>query len=155
MADYQIDARRVQEIRIGQQGETVATFRLKGRFVHDMKGEVGRDSYDMKLPAPWRGFRYRLEQDGRELASASRPKVKARIVSFDVEMPGRKLELIAQDQHGLLFLLLEGGEERGRFTQREFGDGDEWSADFQSREESAAFAAFVTWLVQEGRRLQG
>lgn len=153
MADYQIDARRLREIRVGQDGETVATF-LQGRFIQDMKGEVAGDSCAMKLPAPWRGFRYRLEQDGRELANASRPNVKDRIVSFDLEMPGRKLRLVAQDRHGLQYLLLEAGGEYGRFRQRDFGEQDEWSADFHARDASVALAAFVAWLVREGRRLQ-
>ena len=155
MADYQIDARRVREIRVGREGETLATFRRKGRLVQDLEGECGRESYALKLPAPWRGMRYRLEQEGRELASASRPKARDRIVRFEVETPGRKLELVAQDRLGLEYRLLEAGEERARLTQRDFGEHDEWTADLQMREESPALAAFVAWLVQEGRRLQG
>lgn len=154
MAEFQIDSRDVREIRVGRDGRVVAAFRRKGRFVQDLQGDVGSEAYQMKLPAPWRGFRYRLEQDGRELASASRPQWKNHIVRFEVEMPGRKLELVAQDRHGLEYLLLEGEEELARLTQREFGAQDEWTADLAARDESPALAAFVAWLVQEGRRLQ-
>jgi len=153
MADYQIDARRHRELRVGRAGEVVATFR-QGKWIQDMTGEVGNEPARMKLPAPWRGMRYRLELSGRELANASKPEWSNHIVSFDLELPGRRLELKASDRHGLEYVLLEGGEERGRFTQRDFGSEDEWTADFRSSEESAALAAFVAWLVREGRRLQ-
>ena len=153
MVDYQIDARRRREIRVGRAGEVVAAFQ-QGKWIQDMKGQVENEPSKMKLPAPWRGMRYRLEQGGRELASASKPKWSDHIVSFDLEMPGRKLELKATDRHGLEYVLLEGGEEYGRFTQRAFGEHDEWTADFRVGEESAALAAFVTWLVKEGRQLQ-
>jgi hypothetical protein len=153
MVDYQIDARRHREIRVGRAGEVVATFQ-QGKWIQDMKGKVENEPARMKLPAPWRGMRYRLEMGEREIANASKPRWSDRIVSFDLEMPGRKLELKASDRHGLEYVLREGGEERGRFTQRDFGRDDEWSADFRVSEESAALAAFVTWLVREGRRLQ-
>jgi hypothetical protein len=151
MPDYQISARSGREIRVGQDDARVVTFEPKGWFIQDLKGEAGRHSYLMKLPAPWRGFRYRLEQDGRELASSGRPNARKRIVTWDLEMPGRKLELVAQDEHGLLHLLFEGGEERGRYSQRNFSEGDAWTHDFHTREESVGFAAFVAWLVVEGR----
>lgn len=153
MVDYQIDARRTREIRVGRADEVLATFQ-QGKWIQDLKGQVGDEPSKMTLPAPWRGMRYRLEVSGRELANASKPKWSRHIVSFDVEMPGRKLELKALDRHGLEYVLTEGGVERGRFTQREFGENDEWTADFRVNEESAALAAFVTWLVKEGRRMQ-
>ena len=153
MVDYQIDARRRREIRVGRAGDVVAEFQ-QGKWIQDMTGRVENEPSEMKLPAPWRGMRYRVEQSGRELASASKPKWSDHIVSFDLEMPGRKLELKATDRHGLEYVLLEGGEQRGRFTQRDFGRDDEWTADFRVSEESAALAAFVAWLVKEGRKLQ-
>ena len=153
MVDYQIDARQQREIRVGRAGEVVATFQ-QGKWIQDLTGKVGNEPAKLKLPAPWRGMRYRLEQSGRELANASKPKWTDHIVSFDLEIPGRKLELKAADRHGHDYVLLEGGEERGRFTQRDFGSDDEWTADFRVSEESAALAAFVAWLVREGRRLQ-
>ena len=150
MVEYQIAHRSSREIRVGRAEETVATFR-PGRLIADLQGEAGSVSYKMKLPAPWRGFRYRLEQDGRELANAAKPKVRQRIVSFDVEMPGRKLQLVSQGELALEWVLLEGGEERARFTQRSFGEHDKWTADFRSREESVGLAAFVAWLVLQAR----
>jgi hypothetical protein len=138
MADYLIDARRLQarknELKIGHEGE-VSTFHRKGRFIQHLVGTVGQDEYQLKLPAPWSGLRYKLEQDGRELASASRPKYKQRIVTFELELPGRQLTLAAQDRHGLRYVLSEGGTEVGSYDQREFGEQDEWTADLHAPRE--------------------
>jgi len=158
MVDYQIDARRLQarknnELKVGHEGE-VSIFHLQGRFIQNMVGTVGRDAYQMKLPAPWTRFRYKLEQDGRELASAPKPKFKQYIVTIELELPGRQLQLVSQDRHGLRYVLTEGGNEVGSYDQREFGDQDEWTAEFQApRDWSVALTAFVAWLVGEGRRM--
>ncbi|HUE84534.1 MAG TPA: hypothetical protein VMO26_00500 [Vicinamibacterales bacterium] len=152
MADYQISARSTREIRVGQQEETVGTFH-RGRWIQNMAGEIGGEGFKMKLPAPWRGMRYRLEQDGRELANAARPAVKRRMVTYDLEMPGRRLRLASTDADGLVYVLFEGGEELGRYTQRSFGEHDAWTGDFRGREASPALAAFVAWLVLEARPL--
>ena len=155
MPDFQIDARSNRRIRVGRGGEVVATF-APGRFIADQKGEVAGEPCTMKLPAPWRGMRFRLEQGGRELASAKRPKYFRGVVIWELEMPGRRLELVSQEEHGLEFQITEGGDEFGRFRQREFGEQDEWTADLQLREDLPALAAFVAWLVLEARgMLQG
>jgi hypothetical protein len=150
MAEFQIAARSSREIRVGRDEKTVATFR-PGRWIADMKGEVEGAASAMKLPAPWRGMRYRLQQDGRELASAAKPKLQGGLPTYELEMPGRKLELVAQDRNGLVWVLSEGGGECGRYEQREFGEQDEWTADFAWREDVPALAAFVAWLVLEAR----
>ncbi|MCP3985733.1 MAG: hypothetical protein GY723_15210 [bacterium] len=158
MANYQIDARRLDarrnnELRIGHEG-TVASFHRKNRFIHNMEGTVGQDAYQMKLPAPWNGLRYRLKQDELELASASRPKYKQHIVTFELELPGRTLEMVSQDRHGLRYVLTECGGECGSFDQRDFDEQDEWTADFQAPQGwSVALTAFVAWLVGEGRKM--
>ncbi len=150
MADFQISARSSREIKVGRNRKTVARFRA-GRWIGDLKGEVEGAACAMKLPAPWRGMRYRLQQQGRELASASKPKLRGGLAVFDLEMPGRRLELLAQDRSGLVWVLSEAGAECARYAQREFGEQDEWTADFVSREETPALAAFVAWLVLEAR----
>jgi hypothetical protein len=155
MTDYQIDARRIRknELKVGYEGE-VSTFRRKSWFIQNMVGTVGRDAYQMKLPAPWTGNRYKLEQDGRELASASKPKFKQHIVTFELELAGRQLLLVSQDRHGLRYVLSEGGNEVGSYDQRDFDDQSEWTAEFHaSREWSGALTTFVAWLVAEGRRM--
>jgi len=160
MPDYQVDFRNARELRIGEGDEVVAAFH-RGRFIQDMKGEIRGQPSTMRLPAPWRGMRYRLVRGGRELASAATPDFKrapessGHIVSFALEMPGRKLDLVAQDRHGLLYLLSEGGTEIGRLEQREFGEQDTWSADFRTREESPGLAAFIAWLAREVRSKLG
>lgn len=153
MADYQIDSSRYKtrntELRVGHEGEE-AKFHRKGMFVYNMVGTVGSDTYLMKLPAPWTGFRYKLEQDGNLLASASRPKFKESTVCFELELPGRQLAFVSRDRHGLRWVFSEGGTECGSYEQREFGDQKEWSADFHApRDWSVALTAFVAWLVCE------
>jgi hypothetical protein len=154
MADYQIDTSSYQsnnnsELRVGHEGE-VAKFHAKGGFAFSMVGTVGRDSYQMKLPAPWTRFRYKLEQDKRVLATASKPKVRGSTVTFELELPGRKLTFVSEDRHGLRWVLNEGGTECGSYDQREFGDQEEWSADFHApRDWSVPLAAFVAWLKCE------
>jgi len=156
MPDYQVDTRNAREIRIGEGDEVVAAFQ-RGRFIQDMKGEIGGEPSTMRLPAPWRGMRYRLVQGGREIASAATPdferapESRGQVAIFALEMPGRKLELRGQDWRGLLYLLSEGGTEIARLEQRDFGEQDTWSADFRSRVESPALAAFVAWLTREVR----
>lgn len=150
MADYQLDAHIQRKIRVGQDEKVVATFHT-GRWIQDQKGEADGEPTAMKLPAPWRGMRYRLLQSGREIASAGRPKYSREGAVYEIEMPGRKLELITEDRHHKSWKLLESGEECGQFTLRDFDHQGEWNADFSSREESAAFAGFVAWLTLEAR----
>ena len=157
MPDYQIDFRNARELRIGDGDQIVAEFR-RGRFIQDMKGAIGGQPSTMRLPAPWRGMRYRLLQGDRELASAGTPdferapESRGFLASFEFAMPGRKLDLAGQDRHGLLYVLTEGGTEIGRLQQRDFDDQDTWSADFHTREESPGLAAFVAWIAREARQ---
>ena len=157
MPDYQVDFRDARELRIGEGDDVVASFR-RGRFIQDMKGEIRGQPSTMRLPAPWRGMRYRLVQDDRELASAATPDFeripdsRGQVAIFALEMPGRKLELRGEGRHGLLYRLSEGGTEIGRFEQRDFDEQDTWSADFRTREESPGLAAFVAWLTREVRQ---
>jgi len=150
MADYQLDAHRQRKIRVGQGEEVVATFDT-GRWIQDQKGEADGQPTAMKLPAPWRGMRYRLEQGGREIASAGRPKYSREGASYEIEMPGRKLELVTEDRYHRSWKLIESGAECGLYTLREHDRQDTWTADFSSRVESVAFAAFVAWLTLEAR----
>jgi hypothetical protein len=152
MAEYQVDMSRYQrhnnhQLKVGREGETW-TFHAKGGFAFSMVGTVGRESYQMKLPAPWTGFRYKLVQDERVLASARKPKVRGRVVTFELELPGRRLTMVSRDPRGLSWALNEGGVECGSFDRRAFGDQEEWSADFEPPPGwSVALAVFVAWLV--------
>jgi hypothetical protein len=152
LSDYQIDGRRLKELRVGREGEPVAVFRRQSWFVQHMVGEVGGQKYQMKLPAPWTGFRYRLRQGDHEHANATRPRYPRRIASCELELPGRKLRLAADNRHGLDFTLFEGEEECGRLLQRPFEEQGDWEADLQAPEDwSIPLAAFVGWIVQEIR----
>jgi hypothetical protein len=152
MVTYQIDIVNESPVRIGLDGQVVATLRAKGFFVRDLHGELGSQSFVMKLPAPWRGMRYRLEQDGRELASASRGQYHRGGVTVDLETAGRKLELASQDERGLEFVLAEGGQEHARFQHRKASERQDWFADYHTQEELVPLAAFVVWLILETRR---
>ncbi|MDJ0789414.1 MAG: hypothetical protein QNK05_21620 [Myxococcota bacterium] len=152
MVTYQIDIRNEIPKRIGRDGEVVATLRAKGFFVKDVLGEYGSQSFEMKLPAPWRGMRYRLEQDGRELASAARAQYSRDGLTMDLEIPGRKLQLASKDRRGHEFVLSEAGEEHSHFTHRPSREQGDWLADYHTREESVPLAAFVAWLITETRR---
>lgn len=138
--------------RIGQDGQVVATLRTRGFFVRDRHGEFGSESFVMKLPAPWRGMRYRLEQGRRELASASRAEYYRGGLSVDVEISGRKLELVSQHRLGHEFVLTEGGQEHARFQHRKLSQWKDWFADYHTQEESVPLAAFVVWVILETRR---
>lgn len=152
MVTYQIDILNESPVRIGQDGQVVATLRAKNFFVRDLLGESGSEPFEMKLPAPWRGMRYRLVQDGRELASASRARYHRGGLTIDVEIPGRKLELVSQDERGHGFVLSEAGQEQARFQHRDSSQQQDWFADYHTQEESVPLAAFVVWLILESRR---
>lgn len=152
MVTYQFDVVNQNPVRIGQDGQAVATLRAKGFFVRDLQGEFGSQSFEMRLPAPWRGMRYRLVQDGRELASAPRAEYYRGGLAVKLEMPGRELELVSQDKRGLGFVLTEGGQEVARFQQRDVSQQQDWFADYHTREESIPLAAFVVWVILETRR---
>jgi len=152
MVTYQIDIQNESLVRIGQHEQAVATLRAKGFFVRDLVGESGSQSFVMKLAAPWRGMRYRLEQDGRELASASRADYHPGGLTMELDIAGRKLTLVSQDDRGHEFVLSESGQERARFQFRKSSQRREWDADYHTQDESVPLAAFVVWLILESRR---
>ena len=105
MANYEVKAGSRGDIRVGENGETVATF-SPGWLIKDMKGDVRGEPATMKLAAPWRGMRYRLFQGEQELASAARPRFESEIggeagpgfrrniATYELELPGRMLQLV-------------------------------------------------------------
>lgn len=168
---YQVDTRnhRSQEVRVGRDDEEVAVFRKASFFIHNLEGTVDGLEYQLKLAAPWTGFRYLLRQDDRELASAKkkarmhafepdRPLVRHRLVELELDVDGRPYRLTPEDRHGNVYRLYEGDEPRGGLFLRTFDAQMEgrWQADLEGPEGwSAAHAAFVAWLAREGRRLMG
>jgi hypothetical protein len=168
---YQIDARnhRSQEVRVGRDDQEVAVFRKASFLIHNLKGKVDGVEYQMKLAAPWTGFRYLLRQGSHEVASAKwksrmhafeadRPLVRHRLVEFDLDVQGRLYRLTPEDRHGLTYALREGEKGCGCLAMRTFEEqrGGPWQADFQAPSDwSVPLAAFVAWLAREGRRGMG
>mgnify|MGYP001813430000 CR=1 FL=1 len=154
MNDYLVDTSLYRsdskgKMRIGHDGEIIE-FRAKGGFAFSMIGDIGGDHYQMKLPAPWSRFRYRLEHNKEVIASASKHKFRGENVEFELDVQGRSLTLTSKDRLGVDWALSEGGMECGSFNRREFEDQEEWSADFTAPSNwSPATAAFVSWLICE------
>ncbi len=169
--DYQIDTRneRSQEVRVGRNNLEVAAFRKTGFFIYNLKGEVEGIEYQLKLPAPWTGFRYRLLAGKHELANAKkkrrmfafepdRPLIRHISVEFELDLQGQPYQLISEDRHGLEYVVLGGDEECGRLALRTFEaqQAGSWQADFHAPSEwSIPHAAFVAWLAREGRSGMG
>ncbi|HVS65286.1 MAG TPA: hypothetical protein VMT85_17480 [Thermoanaerobaculia bacterium] len=166
---YQIDARDHSLVRVGRDDQEVAVFRKAGSFIHNLEGEVDGVEYQMKLAAPWTGFRYLLRQGTHELASAKRrgrlhafeadrPLVRHRLVEFELEVHGRQYRLTPEDRYGLTHALCEGDEQCGGLVMRTFEaqrDGP-WQADLQAPSDwPVPLAAFVAWLAREGRGRMG
>ena len=151
--DYQIDSRKGKQLRIGREDETLAVFRRKNFFIHNLVGSLGGHDYEMSFPAPWTGFRYRLRQGQHAIATARRERIRQRIVEYELSVMGRAYRLLADDRHGYRYDLLEGEEARGGLTQRDFEAQAEWSGDLQVPDDwSPPIAAFVGWLVYEGQQ---
>ena len=169
--EYQIDARNhhTQEVRVGRDNQKVAVFLKAGFFIYNLEGEVDGVHYQMKLPAPWTGFRYRLRQGEHELASAKkqrrmhafepdRPLIRHQQVEFALDIHGRSHRLVPEDRHGLTYVIREGEEQRGCLVMRtlEAQLAGPWQADLQLPEDwSVPLAAFVGWLAREGRSGMG
>ncbi|MGD9906550.1 MAG: hypothetical protein AB7U83_24040 [Vicinamibacterales bacterium] len=165
--DYQIDSRnhRSQEVRVGESDQEVAAFRKVNFFIQNLKAEVGGLDYEMKLAAPWNGFRYQLVQAGRVIATAkrhgrmhafdaSRPLHRHPLAEFELDVSGRTMTLTPLDRHGTTFRLDEGGTECGRLAMRPFDAqrGGEWQEDLTAPLGwSAPLAAWIGWLAREGR----
>ena len=165
--EYQIDTRNHEtyEVRVGLNNQEVACFRKANFFIYNLRGEVDGADYQMKMPAPWTGFRYRLRRGRFELASArkhgrmhafdpDRPLIRHHLVEFELELHGRALVLTPEDRHGLSYVLRENEDQRGRLVMRTFEaqrDGD-WEADLEVPDDwSVPLAGFVAWLAREGR----
>jgi hypothetical protein len=168
---YQIDARdqRTQEVRVGVGDEEVVVFRKVNFLIHNLRAEVEGVNHQLKLAAPWNGFRYRLMGAGGELASATkktrmhafdpdRPLIRHHRVEFELEAGDRTFLFSPEDRHGDGYVLLEGGAERGRLAMRAFQQqqGGDWQADLEAPDDwSVSLAAFVGWLAREGRSGMG
>jgi hypothetical protein len=164
---YQIDSRkhRTQEVRVGESNREVATFRKVNFFIQNLEAHLGGLDYQMKLAAPWNGFRYQLVEATRVIASAkrrsrmhafdaSRPLYRHPLSEFDLDVSGRTMKLTPLDRYGTTFRLEEGGNECGRLAMRAFDDqmGGEWQADLAAPPGwSAPLAAWIGWLAREGR----
>ncbi len=169
--DYQIDTRneRSQEVRVGRDQQEVAIFRKAGFLIYNLGAEVDGIDYQMKLPAPWTGFRYRLVTGKHELANAKkkrrmfafepdRPLIRHLLVEFDLDVQGRLYRLTPEDRHGLTYVLLEEDEECGRLVLRSFEaqQTGSWQADLQAPSDwTVPHAAFFAWLAREGRSGMG
>jgi hypothetical protein len=150
MPDYQIDTQRKGGLRVKVDGAVVGELR-PGWLIKDLSGEIGGQPVKLSLPAPWRGMRYRAEQGGREIANAPKPQSRRGMVTYEVEMPGRRFEYASEDTNGLVYLLTESGEQVGRYAWLPFDEQHGWNAEVTLREDSVAFAAFLAWLVFEAR----
>ena len=169
--EYQVDTRnyRTQELRVGEDNLEKAVFRKAGFLISNLAANVGGASFQMKLPAPWNQFRYRLRQGDHELANAKkksrmhafepdRPLIRHWMVEFELDIQGRILQLTPQDRSGLSFVLRDGDEVCGRLTSRTFEAQQEgsWEADLQAPAGwSVPLAAFTAWLAREGRGRMG
>jgi hypothetical protein len=169
--EYQIDTRNhlTQEVRVGRDNQEVGVFRKASFLIYNLEGAVDGVEYQMKLPAPWTGFRYRLRQAKHELASAKkrtrmhafepyRPLVRHVLVEFELDIQGLSCRLSAEDRYGLTFALYEEDQRCGSLTPRTFEaqSAGSWEADLQAPEGwSAPLAAFVAWLAREGRSGSG
>lgn len=164
---YLTDGRnhRTQEIRVGEEGREVAVFRKVNFFIHNLRGSVGGVDYQLKLPAPWNGFRYQLCAGSQLLATATRhrrmhafepdrPLIRHNLVELRLDVAGRALDLIPEDRHGSSYRLEEANQERGRLALLSFDAqmGGEWQAELEAPDGwSVPLAAFVAWLARESR----
>lgn len=169
--ELQIDTRkyRIQEVRVGQDDQEVAIFRKASRFIQNPAGKFEGLDYQMKLAAPWNGFRFQLRQGDHELASAKRkrrmhafdpdrPMVEHQLVEFDLDVQGRAYRMTPEDRFGLTMVLREGEQECARLAVREFEKqrGGPWEADLQAPDDwTVPLGAFVAWLSRESRRGMG
>jgi hypothetical protein len=164
--EYQIDAAgRSQEVRVGQDDREVAVFQKSGFLIHNLEGNVDGLEYQMKLAAPWTGFRYLLRQGEHDLASAKkqrrmhafepdRPLIRHQLVEFALDVHGRLFRLTPEDRHGLNHALYDGDKKCGCLSMRTFEaqEGSLWQADLQAPSDwSVPLAAYVAWLAREGR----
>lgn len=162
---YQIAMRNGKSIGIGVGESPVAELEKAGFLVQNLKGTFEGSDYELKLPAPWTGFRYRLHRGDAELANAKRenklrapdpeqPYVRHRYVDFHLEVEGRSLLLQPEDRWARIYRLLDGDEELGRFAMRNFERDDQWTGDVELPEGwTVPLAAFVAWLAWEGQHL--
>ena len=91
------------------------------------------------------------KEHGDSPASSYEPSMTT-LGQINVEIPGRKLELVSQHERGHEFVLTEAGKEQARFQHRKSSQQQDWLADYHAQEESVPLAAFVVWLILESRR---
>ncbi len=165
---YQIDTRDVRRagIRVGRDDAEVAVFARAKALFHHISGIFEDIEYQMKLPAPWTGFRYRVLGELGEVASAKRqmqmhafepdrPLIRHNRVDFELDVGGRPFRLVPEDRFGLNYLIVQGDDRRGSLAQRDFADQENgsWSADLDCPDDwPVPLVAFVAWLTREGRR---
>lgn len=168
--EYQIDTRqRNHEVRVGRDQREVAVFRKVAFFIYNLEGSVDGVDYQMKLPAPWTGFRYRLRRGEQELASAKRvgrlhafepdqPYLRHRLVELELDLAGRSFRWTPEDRHGQRFVLFDGEQRCGCLNLRSFEAqaASPWQADLELPDDwPVPYAAFLAWLAREGRRAMG
>jgi len=165
--ELQVDTsrREKQELRIGRDNQEIVAFRKASLFIHNLVGEFEGDNYQMKLAAPWNGFRYRLRRGESDRASAKRkrrmhafepdrPLVRHQLVEFELEIGGSEYRMTPEARPGLNLGFRQGDVACGRRTQRDFDQqkGAPWHADLEIPDDwGVPVAAFVAWLAREGR----
>ncbi len=165
--EFQVDTRKNKErsIRVGLDNQQVAVFVKTSFFIHNLKGQDSWADYQLKLPAPWTQFCYRLFHGETELANAKkkarmhafeadRPLIRHQFVEFELNLQGLALRLVPEGRHALTYVLSNDTDEIGRLVSRSFQDqvNGAWEGDLQAPEGwTPPLAAFVAWLGREGR----
>jgi hypothetical protein len=165
--EFQVDTRKIRnpEVRMGLREHEITVFRKVNSFIHSLKGEIQGVEYQLKLPMPWNGSRYRLLKQKRELASATRtgdlhafeterPLIRHRRIAFDLNIKGTDYRLTPEDRWGLSYVLYKGAQTCGYLSLRSFEEQQigEWQGDLEVPEFwTPPLATFVAWLAQESR----
>jgi hypothetical protein len=165
--EFQVDTRKIRnsEVRMGLREHEITVFRKVNSLIHNLKGVIQGVEYQLKLPMPWNGLRYRLVQHNREMASAERtgdlyafeaerPHIRHRRIAFDLDIKGTDYRLTPEDRWGLSYVLYKGVQTCGYLSLRSFEEQQigEWQGDLMVPEFwTAPLATFVAWLAQESR----
>lgn len=156
-----------KKLTLGRDDTEIVSFRPCRRLrAHWLRGVLLEATfedalYELMLPAPWNGSKWRLTEHGHDLATAENVrntlgpvKIKSP-ASFDVSYRGRALRLttINPDKtgYGHHFELSEGGGVCGGLEPRAFDHDTPWHFDLEIPDGlPVPVAAFLAWLAKEG-----